>query len=81
MNKVIVEVHCNKDDAIMQVKLQNLDTGDVAMFKANCWLGARGDGQPYVDLPAIIKSKPQLKSKFSLPKFTQHAVFEGCYVC
>lgn len=49
------------------IKLHNLDTGDVAMFKANCWLGARGDGQPYVDLPAIIKSKPQLKSKYNLP--------------
>ena len=34
------------------------------MFKANRWLSkTQEDGQLYVDLPAIVKNKTQLKSK------------------
>ncbi|CAH1787210.1 unnamed protein product [Owenia fusiformis] len=46
-----------------KVELRNMDTGDLTVFKAGCWLSkTKGDNKLVKDLPALVRGKKQVKT-------------------
>ena len=49
-----------QDTWFLQVELRTGDLSDLIVFKVNSWVNK---DKPYVDVPAVIGGKKQMKSK------------------